>query len=773
MSNNRFSFNATDAHIIELSKYRQIAFPQNQRRPVQIGIDIGGSLAKVVWYSQNTNSYAATGGRLNFTKFETENIDKCIEFLKEIIKKDNNEHTHISRRVLKATGGGAHKFYKLLNDELNMIVETEDEMDCLIAGLNFLVHKIPYEVFTYSETEAEPMVFEDKVIDEEELYPYILVNIGSGVSIIKVTEDGKLERIGGSSLGGGTLWGLLSLLTSAQTFDEMLKLSKKGKNENVDMLVGDIYGGDYSKVGLKNSTIASSCAKIFKMTPEERKQVKEEDISRSLLYMISNNLSQIAFLMAQVHQIKRIYFGGCFIRGHPVIMNSLSYGIRFWSKGTIKALFLRHEGYLGALGAFLKHHGNMQEQDLLGFSENFTKAERINSTAVNAVGLIDIVPKLTYFPLILSDDYHPDTFDLTDPELQKYWIDIFDKNLHKMVDMALTWQKTHYVNNAENSKTFEDIYRKHLQVLRREPNAYGPLSVRSLLILREQCLHEMGFGDIFEHVKQEEKLSALNTLPNLLEKIDALPEKEKIGVLIDNVLAGNMFDWGANEVHNMLQKGELNFDSAKTKVKKSEKYFNLNEFNERLNSEPHHKRAVIFVDNSGADIVLGIIPFARYLLSRGTEVILAANSLPCVNDVTYNDLLEIIEQVAKIDKIINDAYNKFGRLMVYETGSGSPCLDLRNINCDLADACETVDLVIIEGMGRAMHTNFHARFICDSLKLAVFKNASVAKTLGGNMYDGICLFEKGEEGQSGIRTRNRRSNTFNEILEAGRFSFSC
>ncbi len=59
---------------------------------------------------------------------------------------------------------------------------------------------------------------------------------------------------------------------------------------------------------------------------------------------------------------------------------------------------------------------------------------------------------------------------MTDPELQKYWIDTFDKNLHKMVDMALTWQKTHYLTNTENPKIFEDIYRKHLQVLRREPN---------------------------------------------------------------------------------------------------------------------------------------------------------------------------------------------------------------------------------------------------------------------------------------------------------------
>lgn len=32
-------------------------------------------------------------------------------------------------------------------------------------------------------------------------------------------------------------------------------------------------------------------------------------------------------------------------------MNTLSYAINFWSGGEIKALFLRHEGHLGATGA--------------------------------------------------------------------------------------------------------------------------------------------------------------------------------------------------------------------------------------------------------------------------------------------------------------------------------------------------------------------------------------------------------------------------------------
>jgi type II pantothenate kinase len=35
-------------------------------------------------------------------------------------------------------------------------------------------------------------------------------------------------------------------------------------------------------------------------------------------------------------------------------MNTLSYAIKFWSKGEKHAYFLRHEGYLGAVGAFLK-----------------------------------------------------------------------------------------------------------------------------------------------------------------------------------------------------------------------------------------------------------------------------------------------------------------------------------------------------------------------------------------------------------------------------------
>ena len=294
------------------------------------------------------------GGSLNFERFETDNIDVCVTFIQELIEKSaqvNGVSIEEMRKGVKimATGGGAHKFYELFQGHLHVEVRREDEMECLIEGLKFIT-LIPDEVYYFSDelissvahqpggytTADTPKVsvtlptiisnytslerpspnppkyavtFETNPTPQ---LPCLLVNIGSGVSIIKVDEDGGFKRVSGTSLGGGTLWGLLSLLTPATTFDgrlslheinwkdypyhvaiEMLELSERGDNSMVDMLVGDIYGQDYSKLGLKSTMIASSFGKVFKKGGDKR-QFSPEDISKSLLYAISNNIGQIA-----------------------------------------------------------------------------------------------------------------------------------------------------------------------------------------------------------------------------------------------------------------------------------------------------------------------------------------------------------------------------------------------------------------------------------------------------------------------------------------------
>ncbi|EMC92972.1 hypothetical protein BAUCODRAFT_268808 [Baudoinia panamericana UAMH 10762] len=367
---------------------RDIRLPNHTAVVSHVAADIGGSLAKVVYFSRE-NGHAESGGRLHFISFETEKIDDCIEYLR--ILQDRHKQTNGAKATelsVQATGGGAYKFYDRIRERLGVQVQREDEMECLIMGLDFFITEIPMEVFTYDDTEPDnPVTYQDARSD---IYPYLLVNIGSGVSMIKVSGPSQFQRIGGTSLGGGTLWGLLSLLTGARTFDDMLAMADKGDNTSVDLLVGDIYGEGmgYEKIGLSEKTIASSFGKVLKRKREAERNAedgggltngdashakpdiatsgsgaglvgdgrmfKPEDISRSLLYAISNNIGQIAYLQSEKHDLKRIYFGGSFIRGHQQTIHTLSFAIKFWSKGTKQAYFLRHEGYLGAVGAFIR-----------------------------------------------------------------------------------------------------------------------------------------------------------------------------------------------------------------------------------------------------------------------------------------------------------------------------------------------------------------------------------------------------------------------------------
>ena len=50
--------------------------------------------------------------------------------------------------------------------------------------------------------------------------------------------------------------------------------------------------------------------------------------------------------------------------------------------------------------------------------------------------------------------------------------------------------------------------------------------------------------------------------------------------------------------------------------------------------------------------------------------------------------------------------------------------------------------VVIEGMGRAIHSNLRTRFRCPALKLAMIKNARLAANLfNGVVYDCVCIFD--------------------------------
>lgn len=50
---------------------------------------------------------------------------------------------------------------------------------------------------------------------------------------------------------------------------------------------------------------------------------------------------------------------GNFLRVNSIAMKLLAYAMDYWSKGTLKALFLQHEGYFGAVGCLLQFNGEL------------------------------------------------------------------------------------------------------------------------------------------------------------------------------------------------------------------------------------------------------------------------------------------------------------------------------------------------------------------------------------------------------------------------------
>lgn len=68
-----------------------------------------------------------------------------------------------------------------------------------------------------------------------------------------------------------------------------------------------------------------------------------------------------------------------------------------------------------------------------------------------------------------------------------------------------------------------------------------------------------------------------------------------------------------------------------------------------------YRKALLFCDNAGADLILGMVPLARELLIRGTDVVMVANSLPAINDITVIELHAVLAEVAKVDPIVRAA----------------------------------------------------------------------------------------------------------------------
>eukprot|EP00884_Botryococcus_braunii_P001633 jgi/Botrbrau1/11470/Bobra.27_4s0010.1 len=452
---------------------------------------------------------------------------------------------------------------------------------------------------------------------------------------------------------------------------------------------------------------------------------------------------------------------------------------------------------------------------------------------------IEFNPNHEFFPLLLEpDNYMPDTLDIySDRGELEHWVGVLINQIDSVVEKGVAGDKE--PNNPEQNTKVElrgnalknALTKIFEQVLSSDPKrpGWGTFSLSELFEMREDALHQHGFDDIYKLDKARENQKSLEVLPIVLAELDAMPGMQRLTALIEGALAANIFDWGAQECRKYYATGSIVNIYREARVKHARRPWRLDNFEalsekwfSRMDTEDidttavpptPFRRVIMFVDNAGADIVLGMLPLARELLRMGAEVVLVANEDPAINDVTASELRAILREASEKDHVIKEAresalaakranggrippypgeprraiscanlaslvekdadssqkspqespslglrtfssMQRKPRLYVCRNGHSSPCLDLRRIPSVLADATVGCDFVVIEGMGRAIHTNFNARFRCPSLKLAMIKNEHLAQRMfqdpPGKMYDCVCKYEDGNGGLDGF-----------------------
>ncbi|ORM41388.1 Pantothenate kinase 2 [Babesia sp. Xinjiang] len=270
---------------------------------------------------------------IKFLRFPVEPLSVGLKMLRD-------EQIVTCGDIISATGGGAHKYANVFEERLSQCEFSRfDEMPCVVEGTETM-HGITRCFIRYNLKHGYT-----ELATVEKSYPYLIVNIGSGISFLKVTSPGVFQRVTGTSVGGGTMSGLISMFLGSHSGDELTMLYDAGTN-CMDSFLPEWSRTAPISYGIKASF--GACDRKF----------RREDAIRSTSDMISYSIGQVAFLVARLHQVKRIIFTGSYTADYrmtvDVIASSIAYMASSYAEEPVDTLVPVFGGYVGVLGCLVQ-----------------------------------------------------------------------------------------------------------------------------------------------------------------------------------------------------------------------------------------------------------------------------------------------------------------------------------------------------------------------------------------------------------------------------------
>jgi type II pantothenate kinase len=320
-----------------------------------------------------------------------------------------------------------------------------------------------------------------------------------------------------------------------------------------------------------------------------------------------------------------------------------------------------------------------------------------------------------------------------------HWVEFFRRHILTLLKLSHEAGLARAIESADLERRAKASLVEYEAVLDRflaEPVSEPlPVTIMTLDRWRDGVLRKHGFIDAFIDLKTRENEKMLPLLPAVCGELDSLHGAKQLRSAVEGVFAGNIFDMGAEETAKKFLSHSPDFFNTRSGLPKRpwlvDDYDNV----ERSLLHKLYRKCVFFIDNAGSDFMLGALPMIRWLAQRGTRVVIAANERPSLNDMTIEDVRTWWPRVL-------EAEASFASLPIdlVSSGTGEPMIDLLEVSPELNDAAKGADLIILEGMGRGVMSNFDAAFTCDALNIAMIKDEWVARRFGGKTFDLVCRF---------------------------------
>ena len=228
-----------------------------------IGIDVGGSTTKIVGFDENKKLINPLFVRA------TDQITSVYGAFGKFTSENNIGLEEINRVMM--TGVGSTYITKPLYD---LKCETVPEFECVGRGGLYL----------------------------SGLKETIVVSLGTGTALVHAKENNKIEYLGGTGVGGGTLMGLSKQLLKMDNIDHIVELAKNGNLNNIDLRIKDISKQE-SFGGLPEIMTASNFGKISDIATRE-------DIALGIINTVFEVAGMLAIFAARSHGIKDIVLTG-------------------------------------------------------------------------------------------------------------------------------------------------------------------------------------------------------------------------------------------------------------------------------------------------------------------------------------------------------------------------------------------------------------------------------------------------------------------------------